>query len=61
LNFLKVIPDQDTSSPETAANSQGNLDGKFEALDLAELTKKTNHSGISCLGRNLGHQLKNIV
>lgn len=31
---------RDTSSPEMAANSQGNFDGKFEALDLAELTKK---------------------
>lgn len=27
-------------APEMAANSQGNFDGKFEALDLAELTKK---------------------
>ncbi|XP_005370720.1 FUN14 domain-containing protein 2 [Microtus ochrogaster] len=36
---LQLCP-RDTSSPEMAAMSQGNFDGKFEALDLAEFTKK---------------------
>lgn len=36
---LQLCP-RDTSSPKMAATSQGSFDGKLEALDLAELTKK---------------------